>query len=139
MDQRVFHGNTGHSKRAPRDARDLQSGVYELREVDAGASSGKSMLIPVTVGGTRTKTLVDLGSQITVLSQEFYDSCRCRYPLGEKARLNTAAKDQPMVACKLKGVKLTFGPYSYRCDAYVAVRNCYLRHGLPVRSGSGQS
>ena len=105
--------------------------VVEMREVIVCTGIGRCILvIDMIINNHYVESVVDSGTQVSVLSRRFYDSLSCRPRPVEPIRLKGASASGVMVGCRVDGVEVDLGDghVNYIMTMYVAniTDNCIL-------------
>ena len=93
----------------------LNSEVINIRSEDAGF---ESLVLPISVNGSLTFALIDLGAQVTVLSQQFWEGLNSKPRLERSVKMRGAGKDSHMkggkagkVTIEISRGNLMIGPH----------------------------
>ena len=111
------------------DKSSISGEVKEPHEIDVdgpreilvrSVARGPSLVVPAVLYGHYVNAVVDSAAQVTVISEEQYQSLGVKHKVWEVVRLRGAAKEGTMEAKLIRGVAMVIGERSFRLDMYIA-------------------
>lgn len=94
--------------------------LYQTRSIENNGHPGPQVMIKIKIGHKPVNTLVDLGAQVTVISEKVFRSLKKKPKILNRVNLHMACGDEPVPGFKIGPIPLRIGSYMYSHEVYVS-------------------